>query len=209
MTYDHWLAFVAATIVLLSIPGPTTILVISHAISHGRTAARATVSGVVLGDLCAMTASLLGLGAVLSASATLFAVVKVIGAAYLVFLGIRLWRAKVERGELTESQPPEDFRPGRIFLHSFAVTALNPKSIVFFVAFLPQFVNTSRPLVPQFLAFGATFLTLSLVFSTTWSFVATAARRKIRQPRVQRLVNRSGASMMILAGLGSILWKRS
>lgn len=100
MTYDHWLAFVAATIVLLSIPGPTTILVISHAISHGRTAARATVSGVVLGDLCAMTASLLGLGAVLSASATLFAVVKVIGAAYLVFLGIRLWRAKVERGDL-------------------------------------------------------------------------------------------------------------
>lgn len=209
MTFDHWLAFVAATIVLLSIPGPTTILVISHAISHGRTAARATVSGVAFGDLCAMTASLVGLGAVLSASATLFTVVKVIGAAYLVFLGVRLWRAKIDHGDLPDSQQPDAFHPGRIFVHSFAVTALNPKSIVFFVAFLPQFVDASRPVLPQFLAFGATFITLSLVFSTTWSFVATAARKQIRQPRVQRIVNRSGASMMILAGLGSILWKRS
>ncbi|MGC4108295.1 MAG: LysE family translocator [Thermomicrobiales bacterium] len=208
MTFDHWLAFVAATVVLLSIPGPTTILVISHAISHGRTAAKATVTGVALGDLCAMTASIVGLGAVLSASATLFMIVKVAGAAYLVFLGIRLWQADTGHLGLLDAHEPESYHPRRIFLHSFAVTVLNPKSIVFFVAFLPQFLDASRPMLPQFLAFVATFVALSLGFSTTWSLVATAARSAIRQPWVQRIVNRTGGSMMIGAGLFSILWKR-
>lgn len=209
MTFEHWMAFLAATIILLSIPGPTTILVISHAISHGRVAARATVTGVALGDLCAMTASVVGLGAVLSASATLFTIVKVAGAAYLIFLGIRLWRADAGHLDLSDSLQPETYRPGRIFLHSFAVTVLNTKSIVFFVAFLPQFIDANHALLPQFLAFGATFMVLSMTFSTTWSVLATAARRTISQPRVQRIVNRTGGSMMIGAGVLAIVWKRA
>jgi threonine/homoserine/homoserine lactone efflux protein len=93
MALDHWLAFVAASAVLLAIPGPTVLLVISYAMGHGRRSARSTVAGVALGDFTAMTASMLGLGALLAASAVLFTGLKWVGAAYLVYLGVRLWRA--------------------------------------------------------------------------------------------------------------------
>src|SRR5579859_2119783 len=95
MALDHWLAFVAASAVLLAIPGPTVLLVVSYALGHGRRAAGSTVAGVLLGDFTSMTASLLGMGAVLAASATLFSVLKWIGAVYLIYLGVKLWRSPV------------------------------------------------------------------------------------------------------------------
>src|SRR3954454_1351383 len=95
MALEHWLAFVAASAVLLAIPGPTVLLVVSYALGYGRKSAAAIVAGGALGDLTAMTASMLGLGAALAASGTLFTVLRWIGGAYLVFLGIRLWRAPV------------------------------------------------------------------------------------------------------------------
>lgn len=146
MSFEHWFAFAAASAVLLAIPGPTILLVISYALGHGRKIAGATVAGVALGDFTAMTASMLGLGALLATSAAVFTVLKWIGAAYLVWLGIKLWRAPVgnDSGSTVETSPAE--RPLRIFLHTYAVTALNPKSILFFVAFLPQFLDLSRPL---------------------------------------------------------------
>jgi threonine/homoserine/homoserine lactone efflux protein len=139
MSIEHWLAFVAASAILLAIPGPTILLVISYALSHGRKVASATVAGVALGDFTAMTASMLGLGALLATSAMLFTVLKWVGAAYLIYLGIKLWRAPVsgQAAAVDDADVPA-IRPLRVFLHTYAVTALNPKSIVFFVAFLPQ-----------------------------------------------------------------------
>ena len=96
MSIELWLAFAAASAVVLAIPGPTVLLVVSYALAQGRRSASATVAGVALGDFTAMTASLLGLGVVLLASATLFTVLKWIGAAYLNYLGIELWRSPVE-----------------------------------------------------------------------------------------------------------------
>lgn len=95
MPIENWLAFVAASAIMLAIPGPTILLVISYALGHGRNASSATVAGVALGDFTAMTASMLGLGALLATSAALFTVLKWIGAAYLIYLGIKLWRAPV------------------------------------------------------------------------------------------------------------------
>ncbi len=89
-----------------------------------------------------MTASMLGLGALLAASATLFTVLKFVGAAYLIYLGIKLWRAPIAAMDISEGAEAPKKRPLRIFLHSYVVTALNPKSIIFFVAFLPQFLDT-------------------------------------------------------------------
>lgn len=129
MSVEHWLAFVAASAVLLAIPGPTILLVISYALGHGRKAATSTVAGVALGDFTAMTASMLGLGALLATSATLFTALKWIGAAYLVYLGIKLWRAPVSTGAVDEAAPdaPKE-RPLRIFLHTYAVTASRHES---------------------------------------------------------------------------------
>lgn len=110
MSFEHWFAFAAASAVLLAIPGPTILLVISYALGHGRKIAGATVAGVALGDFTAMTASMLGLGALLATSAAVFTVLKWIGAAYLVWLGIKLWRAPVgnDSGSTVETSPAED-----------------------------------------------------------------------------------------------------
>ncbi len=206
MAFDHWLPFVAASAVLLAIPGPTVLLVISYALGHGRRSATSTVAGVALGDFTAMTASMLGLGALLAASAGLFTALKWVGAAYLVFLGVKLWRAPVGA-----FGPPEGVvkvaRPGRIFLHAYAVTALNPKSIVFFIAFLPQFLDSAAPVVPQLVIFEASFLALATANALTYALLASAARRTIRRPRVQRAVNRVGGSLLIGAGALAAAWR--
>ena len=95
MPVEHWLAFALASAVLVAIPGPTVLLVISYALGHGRKSAAATVAGVALGDFTAMSASMLGLGAFLAASATLFTALKLVGAAYLIYMGVKLCRAPV------------------------------------------------------------------------------------------------------------------
>lgn len=210
MSIEHWLAFVAASAVLLAIPGPTILLVISYALSHGRRVATATVAGVALGDFTAMTASMLGLGALLAASSELFTVLKWAGAAYLIYLGIKLWRTPVsERAADLEAADVPAARPFRIFLHTYAVTALNPKSIVFFVAFLPQFLDLSQPLFVQMAIFEVTFLTLATLNAGLYGLLAALACNQIRKPRVQKIVNRTGGTLMIGAGLLSLGFKRT
>ncbi len=208
MSLDHWLAFVAASAVLLAIPGPTILLVISYALGHGRRVAGSTVAGVALGDFTAMTASMLGLGALLATSAALFTGLKWVGAAYLVYLGIKLWRAPVASNQVEGVDTPKE-RPLRIFLHTYAVTALNPKSILFFVAFLPQFLDTTRPVFSQMVIFEATFLVLATANAALYALLASLARQSIRRPGVQRTVNRVGGSLMIGAGLFAAGWRRA
>ena len=207
MSFEIWLAFALASAVIVAIPGPTVLLVVSYALGHGRRPAFAIVAGVGLGDFTAMTASILGIGALLAASATLFTALKWIGAAYLVYLGVRLWRAPVAAGGGVEVEAPAaDTR--RIFVHAYAVTALNPKSIVFFVAFLPQFLDPAGNIPLQLVMFEATFLTLAVLNAAAYGLMATMARGVIRRPAVQKTVNRVGGSLMIGAGLLAAGWRR-
>lgn len=203
MTFEHWLAFAAASAVLLAIPGPTILLVISYALGHGRKAAGATVAGVALGDFTSMTASMLGLGALLATSALLFTALRWVGAAYLIWMGIRLWRAPIATGEGAAAASSR-----RIFLHAYAVTALNPKSIVFFIAFLPQFLDPAQPVPGQMAVFEATFLVLATLNAASYALLAAAARRTIRRPAVQRAVNRTGGSLLVGAGLFALFGRR-
>lgn len=209
MSFEHWFAFAAASAVLLTIPGPTVLLVISYALGHGRKTAGATVAGVALGDFTAMTASMLGLGALLATSAAIFTVLKWVGAAYLIWLGIQLWRAPVAGGEGADDEAPAKERPLRIFLHAYAVTALNPKSIVFFVAFLPQFLDLSQPLFTQMAIFEVTFLTLAILNASLYAALATAAKSTISKPNIRRIVNRTGGSLLVGAGLLTATMKRA
>jgi threonine/homoserine/homoserine lactone efflux protein len=206
MSFEHWLAFAAACAIILVIPGPTILLVISYALGHGRKSASATVAGVALGDFTAMTASMLGLGALLATSAELFTVLKWVGAAYLIYLGIKLWRAPV--GEMAVAAA-NDVSGTRMFVHAYIVTALNPKSIVFFVAFLPQFLVASEPLLAQMIICEATFLVLATLNAASYALMASAARQTIRKVSVQRLVNRVGGTLLIGAGLATVAWRRA
>jgi threonine/homoserine/homoserine lactone efflux protein len=206
MPFDNWLAFTAASLVMLAIPGPTVLLVVSYALGHGRRPAAAMVAGVALGDLTAMTASMLGLGAALAASATLFTALRWIGGAYLIWLGIRLWRAPVLDTRSTQT-PAASLR--RIFAHAYAVTALNPKSIVFFVAFVPQFISAGAPFWPQVAVMEVTFVTLAALNAGLYALLAASARRGLGRPSLQRAVNRAGGGLLMGAGLLALGWRRA
>ncbi|KNH06045.1 Homoserine/homoserine lactone efflux protein [Candidatus Burkholderia brachyanthoides] len=173
MTLAQWLPFAIASAILVAIPGPTVLLVVSYALGHGRKYAFATTLGVALGDLTAMTASMLGLGVLLAASAELFMVVKLVGAAYLFYLGIKLWRAPVIDTDVV--RPSGDLRTGRIMAHTYAVTTLNQKSIIFFVAFLPQFVDPHTASVSQIAIFEATFVGLAVANALAYALLASGA----------------------------------
>ncbi|WP_208352894.1 LysE family translocator [Pseudaestuariivita rosea] len=206
MPLDLWLTFVAASTALLLIPGPTILLVLSYAITQGRRVAVSTAAGVALGDLIAMTASLAGLGALVLASATAFTVLKWVGAVYLVYLGIKLLRS-----------PPPSLDIAAVsratarttFLHATAVTALNPKSIAFFIAFVPQFVRPDQPLIPQFAILIATFVTLAAINALAYALLADQLRTRIRRPGVLRWMNRAGGGALVSMGVMTATLQRS
>ncbi|MDP9809643.1 threonine/homoserine/homoserine lactone efflux protein [Rhizobium tibeticum] len=208
MSLEAWFAFAAASAIMLAIPGPTILLVVSYALGHGRKTALATVTGVALGDFTAMTASLFGLGAVLAASATLFTVLKWVGGAYLIWLGIKLWRAPVISEPMADNDNLPEKKSLKVFLHAYVVTALNPKSIVFFVAFVPQFLNPAQPFFGQMLIMEATFLVLATINASIYALAANAARGLIRKASVQRAVNRTGGTLLIAAGAVTAGYRR-
>lgn len=200
MTFDLWLTFLAASTALLLIPGPTVLLVLSYALSQGRRVAVASAAGVALGDFIAMTASLLGLGALVLASATLFTILKWMGAVYLIWLGIKLLRSPVGFG-LEPTAIDHGQSPRSIFGHAAMVTALNPKSIAFFIAFVPQFVDTSTPLTPQFAILISTFVGLAALNALAYALLADRLRAGIGRPQVLRTLTRAGGAALIGMGV--------
>jgi threonine/homoserine/homoserine lactone efflux protein len=201
MPFEIWLAFTAATVVLLLIPGPTVLLVVSYALGQGWRTALPMAVGVALGDFTAMTLSMLGVGALLAASATIFTVLKWIGAAYLVWLGIKLWRA----GGALAAEPRTDAASrGKMLGHAWLVTALNPKSLTFFVAFLPQFLDPHASFATQMAIFETTFLVLAFANVIGYALVASRARAFVKNPRAVRVVNKVGGACLIGAGVAAV-----
>jgi threonine/homoserine/homoserine lactone efflux protein len=201
MTFETWLAFAAASAILVLIPGPTVLLVVSYALGQGWRTALPMAVGVALGDFTAMALSMLGVGALLAASATVFTTVKWIGAAYLVWLGIKLWRA----GGALDAKPRTDAASrAKMLGHAWIVTALNPKGLTFFIAFLPQFIDARAPFLPQVSIFGATFLVLAFCNVVGYALVASRARSIVRNPRAMGIVNKTGGSLLIGAGLATV-----
>lgn len=202
MPLETWIAFLAAAAVVLAIPGPTILLVIGQSLGGGRRAALPLVAGVAAGDLTAMTLSLAGLGALLATSAALFTVLKWAGAAYLVWLGVKLWRAPVEGASV-----PLGAR--QAWRQAFLVTALNPKSIAFFVAFVPQFIDPALPFLPQAAVLVASFVTLAALNALLYALAAGRLSGAVQRPSVRRILNRTGGGMLIGAGLATAAMRRA
>lgn len=207
MSLEIWIAFVVASTLMLIIPGPTIILVISQAITHGRRSVVPLAAGVVLGDFTAMTLSLLGLGAVMTASAFMFNLFKWMGAVYLLYLGIGLWRANPEKGFVQEKKI--DLSQGALFKSAFVVTALNPKGIAFFVAFLPQFISPHASALFQIMVLGGTFLFLALVNAAVYALFAGRLREAAEKASLVKRLNRCGGTALIGAGLLTAAMRRS
>jgi len=206
MSIEIWVAFVLASCVLLVIPGPTILTVISYSITHGKRANIPLIAAVALGDSTALALSLAGLGAVLATSAWLFAAVKWAGGLYLIYMGVKLLFAKT--GPLpTGKAAPLDSR-WKLFGNTWLVTALNPKGIIFFVAFLPQFINPLTAAAPQLWILSITFVALATLNASLYAVFAASARRLLSSPKAQRRFNIGGGSMLAIAGFWALTAKQ-
>ena len=175
---DQLLGFLAAVAVLVLLPGPNTALILAHSLAGGRRAGLATVVGVELGNLVHTLAAALGLSAILATSAYAFDAVKLVGAAVLVLLGIR----EMLRSQPSTSAPAALLDPRRALLRALVGSVFNPKVAIFFLAFLPQWVDPERgPVLPQFLVLGAIVCLVGATFGTALSIAAGALVSRLRQ----------------------------
>ena len=198
MPLENWLAYTFVTATFLLIPGPTILLVISYSLIRGRQAVFALLLGVGLGDIVAMILSFIGVGLLLQTVTIAFQFLKWIGAAYLIWLGIRMWRSASESMELSAIIDKKVWHA--IMANAFVITALNPKSIVFFLAFLPQFINSEKPFITQSLILGSTFLILAIISVLFYSMLASFTGQQMQLSLIHRWTNRIGGSLLIGAG---------
>jgi threonine/homoserine/homoserine lactone efflux protein len=193
--------FVGAALLLLVVPGPSVLYIVTQSVSHGRRAGIASVAGITTGTLVHIAAATVGLSALLASSAVAFDVVKYLGAAYLIVIGVRRL-AGLERAQDERNRGTRDL--GRLYRQGIVVNTLNPKTALFFLAFLPQFVDPSRGVAwVQVLLLGLLFATLGFLSDGTWALVAGTLgdrlRRSRRFPAVQRYVSGS-----VFVGLGAV-----
>jgi threonine/homoserine/homoserine lactone efflux protein len=193
--------FVGAALLLLVVPGPSVLYIVTQSVSHGRRAGIASVAGITTGTLVHIAAATVGLSALLASSALAFDIVKYLGAAYLIAVGIRRL-AGLEREQGPHVRRTRDL--GRLYRQGIVVNVLNPKTALFFLAFLPQFVEPTRGAAwLQILALGLLFAALGFLSDSVWAAVAGTLgerlRRSARFPAVQRYVSGS-----VFAGLGAV-----
>ena len=199
MPLETWLAYTFVTASFLLIPGPTILLVISYSLIRGRQAVFALLLGVGLGDVVAMLLSFIGVGLLLQTVSIVFQFFMWIGAAYLIWLGIRMLRDESESLELSEKIDPEVWHA--IIANAFVITALNPKSIVLFLAFLPQFINSEESFITQSLILGSTFLILAIISVLFYSMLASFTGQQMQLSLIHRWTNRIGGCLLIGAGI--------
>lgn len=178
-------AFIVASIVLAVTPGPGVFYIVARSILHGRRAGLMSVAGVACGNLGNAVAAALGLGALFALSSVAFSVVKYLGALYLIYLGIRLLRShSVETAETAAASVPS----ARVFQDGFLVALLNPKTAIFFAAFLPQFLTAAAPPLPQSLLLGSLFVAIAAMTDSVYALAAgTVAPRASRLGRHGRI----------------------
>jgi len=207
LSIELWIAFVGASAILLVLPGPTILTVISYSVAQGRRANVPLVAAVALGDSTALVLSLVGLGALLATSALWFTLVKWAGGLYLLYLGIKLLRAGAS--PLQAAAADASTSRWKLFANTYLVTALNPKGIVFFVAFLPQFIQPHADVRLQMWVLAVTFVVMAMINATLYAVFAASARRLLSSSRAQRRFNVAGGTLLSAAGVWALLARRA
>jgi homoserine/homoserine lactone efflux protein len=203
MTLGIWTSFVLASLLIIATPGPVVTLLVTTSIKRGKSAALFMIPGTFLGDLSAMLLSFAGAGALLLAFPTVFSIMEIVGAAYLVYLGVHMWN---ESGISTSTEEKQSAEKSQNARKAFWVTILNPKSILFFVAFMPQFISKNGAFWPQILILGATFLGIGLLNDLTYTVLAHQVTRFLNN-KSQKLIHRMGAINLIATGIVVLILK--
>jgi len=200
------LLFIGASFVLLVVPGPTIALIISKSVAQGRKVALPMIAGIAIGGAVAATLALAGVSALLLASSSAFTILKIAGALYLFYLGFKLLMTKPKEFSKTAVGGTET--PFQSFRDGFLVMLFNPKGILFFAAFVPQFIDPSLPYVSQAGVLIALFVLIGMLVDTGYALIASKAGHVINTPKLQAGVSRVAGLTIIGAGLVTVLSKR-
>ncbi|KMN11913.1 LysE family translocator [Pseudomonas weihenstephanensis] len=206
MSLETWLLFSSAALVVILIPGPLSLLMISNSLNYGLRRSYPAFLGGVIASICLLSASALGLGALLLASEQLFSVLKIVGALYLFYLAWQSWkqsRLPAQAAQVPEAAPKPRF--SALFGRAFVLGASNPKDILFFAAFLPQFLNPDQPFLSQLLVMIATWTVLDLCCKLAYGLGAHGAAGYLRSGKGQSWFNRVSAGLFGAAGTASLL----
>lgn len=197
------LSFIVVVFVLFLIPGPAVILAVTQTVQGGRKAGIITGVGIAVGDLLHTVAAVAGLSAILMTSALAFEVVKYLGAAYLVFIGIKSFLDK-EKNQQEPTSAMKKLRSAVSFRQALLIELLNPKTALFFLAFLPQFVHhDGTPVILQLLILGLTFVLMSILYTTLLAFLTSSIEKKLFANQNSRLARWQGKVVgTIYIGLG-------
>jgi len=207
MSLDTWLIYLAAAIGLSLSPGPNGLLALTHGALHGRRLTLYTIAGGALGFVLVIALSMFGIGALLKTSLLWLTVLKWVGGAYLVWLGVQVWRSPPLGEGLAQAAAPRS--GASLFRQGLLSAVSNPKAVLFFAAFLPQFIDPARPLWPQVILLMVTFDVLAAAIQGAYIFAMGRARNRIASPRVLKNMNRVGGAMLVGAGLFTATLKRN
>ena len=209
MSLQTWLAFFAASWLISLSPGAGAISCMAAGMRYGYARAYWNILGLQLGLLFVLAIVALGLGAIIAASTTLFTAIKWLGAAYLVYLGVQQWRAPAS--PVSSDDPGDDSHgsPKRLALRGFLVNATNPKSVIFMLAVLPQFIDPHAPQLPQYLICAGTLFFTDLVVMSGYTGLAAKVLKLLREPHHVRWVNRSFGGMFVAAGAVLATFRRA
>lgn len=199
MSLEAYIAFVATTVFLVLVPGPVVALTVAHSLAHGWRQTLVTVSGASLSIVVQLAITSLGLASILLVLSGWFEVVRWAAVAYLIYTGVQYWRAK------PDLQANHQTRPGStraMFFQGFLVSSTNPKSLLFYAALFPQFVNPTAPAAPQLIALSVTFLVIFSGGVTGYAVLASKVRGRLQDPRRAVIRNRVIGGLMIGAGIG-------
>ncbi|MGB8856564.1 MAG: LysE family translocator [Burkholderiales bacterium] len=201
MSFDAWLLFAVTEALLCISPGPAVMMIIATGLKRGAAMSIFSNLGILAGNTVYFILSATSLGALLLASYDIFFAIKWIGAAYLIYLGVSTW---LEKESLIE-QPPQEQKlagGGRLFLNALALQLANPKTLLFFVALLPQFIDTRQPVAWQIFIMGVTSVVLEFFILLAYGSLAGQASELARQPRYARVINKFCGGLLIGAGVG-------
>ena len=208
MSWQLWLAFFAAAWAISLSPGPGAVAVMSASLQHGFARGCFAIVGLVLGFWTQLVVVAAGVGAIIATSALAFAIVKWLGVAYLVYLGVRQWRAPALSLAPATDEPATPTTRSRIVIEAWLLNAVNPKGTAFMLAVVPQFLVTTQPLVPQYLAIGATLAFTDLVVNAGYAALASRLLGLLRSPKRVRAVQRVFGSLFIALGALLATFKR-
>ena len=205
MEFHIYIAFAVATAIMIALPGPSVVLTVAHSISFGWRRALATVAGETTGIAVQLTIAAIGLTSLLHTVTQAFAWLRWAGAAYLVYLGIKQWRS-ADKPLALDTAP---MSTTNLFVQGLIVTIPNPKSLIFIAAFLPQFIDAARPLGGQFALIVPTFLMITFTVTSGWALAAGKAGGFLRSRRAYQSVLRTTGGLLIIAGMGLAMARRS